>query len=199
MTDTQARPHAAAPLRIGVIAGSTRPTRRSPAIARWVAEGADEPTLRLEVIDLLDHGLPMLCEPVAAVFGAYEHEVTRAWSRTIAAHDAFVLVTPEYNASFPAVLKNALDHLYAEWHDKPVGLVGCGMSGGILAVEALRPVVAELRMHPVPTSLHLSPHQVEDDVYVATDGETEARSAMLRELATLGDALRSPGPTARSR
>ncbi|MCX6407123.1 MAG: NAD(P)H-dependent oxidoreductase [Propionibacteriales bacterium] len=184
-------PTASQTLRVGVIAGSTRPTRRSPAIARWVADDTSQPTLQLHTIDLLDHDLSLLSEPTAAAFGEYEQASTRAWSKTVASYDAFVLVAAEYNASFPAALKNALDHLYAEWHHKPVGLVGYGMAGGLLAVEALRPVVAELRMHPAPTTLALSPHRVDDGRYVPADGEADARSTMLGEIATLGAATRT--------
>jgi NAD(P)H-dependent FMN reductase len=190
MSPTDQRP-ASETLRVGVLAGSTRPTRRSPAIARWVAADTSRPTLTLETIDLLDHRLPLLSEPASAVFGSYEQPTTRAWSATVASFDAFVLVAAEYNASFPAALKNALDHLYAEWHHKPVGLVGYGMAGGLLAVEALRPVVAELRMHPAPTTLALSAHRVDDGRYVAADGEADARSAMLAEIAVLGAATRA--------
>jgi NAD(P)H-dependent FMN reductase len=51
-----------------------------------------------------------------------------------------VLITPEYNHGYPAVLKNALDHVFAEWNGKPVGFVGYGGPGaGLRAVEQLRP------------------------------------------------------------
>ena len=101
-----------------------------------------------------------------------------------------MLVTPECNASFSAVLKNALDHLYAEWHDKPVALVGYGMAGGLRAVEALRPVVAGLRMLTVATTLALSVNRVEHDAYYPGDGEEQGRATMLAELAKLASALR---------
>ena len=47
----------------------------------------------------------------------------------MASFDAFVFVTPEYNHGPPAALKNAIDYLYAGWHDKAVGFVGYGMNG----------------------------------------------------------------------
>ncbi|MFV2013391.1 MULTISPECIES: NADPH-dependent FMN reductase [unclassified Micromonospora] len=171
------------PLRVGVIAGSTRPTRRSPAIAQWVASDRSQPELRLDVVDLATADLPMLGEPLAAVFGSYEHEATRRWAAAIASYQAYVIVVPEYNASFPGVLKNALDHLYAEWADKPVAFVGYGMSGGGRAVQQLRQVAEELRMRPVATSLNLSPHQVVDGRYAAKAVDAEARARMLAELA----------------
>lgn len=187
------------PRRVGVIAGSTRPTRRSPAIAQWVAADRSQPELRLEAVDLATFALPMLAEPVAAVFGSYEHETTRRWAAAIASYQAYVMVVPEYNASFPAVLKNALDHLYAEWNDKPVAFVGYGMTGGGRAVAQLRQVAEELRMRPVGTSLHLSPQQVVDGRYAARAGDVESRARMLAELAGALSVGRTPAAEGRMR
>lgn len=61
-----------------------------------------------------------------------------------------VVVTPEYNRSFPASLKAAIDWHYTEWAAKPIGFVGySGGSGGILPVEQLRQVFGELQAHTV--------------------------------------------------
>jgi len=189
-TDNVAVP--SGPLRVAVIAGSTRPTRRSPAIAKWVASDTSQPELRLEVVDLAAFALPMLGEPLAAVFGSYQHETTRRWAAAIASYQAYVVVVPEYNASFPGVLKNALDHLYAEWADKPVAFVGYGISGGGRAVAQLRQVAEELRMRPVALSLSLSPQQVVDGRYAAKAGDVESRARMLAELAGALDVTRAP-------
>ncbi|UMG94138.1 NAD(P)H-dependent oxidoreductase [Nocardioides sp. TF02-7] len=181
-------PSPSGPISVGVVAGSTRPTRRSLAIAEWVAEGT-HPDLLLEVVDLAEVDLPLLCEPVAAVFGDYEHDHTRRWAQEVRHHDAFILVSPEYNASIPAVLKNALDHLYHEWQDKAVGFVGYGMAGGVRAVEQLRLITAELQMVGVPDALHLSPHQVSHDRFEATEADEHGRAALLRGLARRGLAM----------
>ncbi|MGV9772046.1 NADPH-dependent FMN reductase [Streptosporangium sp. NPDC003464] len=69
-------------------------------------------------------------------------EDLRPWP---AAADAFVIVTPEYNHSFPASLKNAVDWRQEEWRGKRVAFVSYGQaSGGLRAVEQLRPVFAAL-------------------------------------------------------
>jgi NAD(P)H-dependent FMN reductase len=61
-----------------------------------------------------------------------------------------VLLTPEYNHGPPAVLKNALDHVYEEWRRKPVGFVSWGgPGGGVRAVEQLRQIAVELQMAPM--------------------------------------------------
>ena len=78
----------------------------------------------MDVIDLADARLPdvLSTEPAASV---------QATSQRLGAADAFVVVTPEYNRSFPASLKNAIDWHFKEWQAKPVGFVSYGgMSGG---------------------------------------------------------------------
>lgn len=145
--------------RIGIITGSTRPGRRSAAVARWVAETAarQRDDVAFEVVDLADHDLPHLDEPVAAAMSnGYAHPHTRRWADTIASFDAYIFVTPEYNHSIPGVLKNAIDYLYGEWHDKAAGFVGYGTHGGTRAVEQLRLVMGELQVADVRAQVALS-------------------------------------------
>jgi NAD(P)H-dependent FMN reductase len=138
---------------LGIVVGSTRPGRMGSQVARWVQQRAEaRPGLRAELLDLAAIALPFLDEEQYPAERAYQHQHTREWSRRVEALDAVVLVTPEYNRSFPAPLKNALDFLYEEWRRKPVGLVGYGMgSTGSRAVAALLPVVTALEMLPAGT------------------------------------------------
>ncbi|WP_262851830.1 NADPH-dependent FMN reductase [Mumia quercus] len=143
------------PLRLGVIVGATRPGRKAAQVAAWVRDlAARHPQvqagrLELRPIDLAEVGLPLLDEPVAAAFGDYLHPHTRTWAETIRACDGFVFVTPEYNHSIPAALKNALDYLYTEWHHKPAGIVSYGLVGGTRAAQHLRTILLELKSVPV--------------------------------------------------
>jgi NAD(P)H-dependent FMN reductase len=144
-------------IRIGIIVGSTRPNRNGEQVARWVYEVASHrPDAEFELIDLRDYPLPLLDEPLPALRGKYQHAHTRAWSRTIAAFDGFVIVTPEYNHSTSGVLKNALDFLYAEWNNKAVGFVSYGGVGGARAAEHLRLVCGALQMADVPQQVAVS-------------------------------------------
>lgn len=137
-----------------IIVGSTRPGRIGRAIADWFYGLAKmEPLLRFELVDLALYGLPLLDEPVPAKVRAYQHDHTKSWSSKIASGDGYVLVTPEYNHGYPASLKNALDYLYHEWAEKPVGFLGYGWGGGRMAVAQLRPVVQELHLQPVDPAL----------------------------------------------
>ncbi|MGW3011814.1 NADPH-dependent FMN reductase [Streptomyces sp. NPDC001219] len=132
------------PIRLAVITGSVRDGRFSPTVTDWVtAQTAHRTDLDVDVIDLADVPLGTAGptrEPSPGMTAVLDTIRPR-----IAAADAFVVVTPEYNHSFPAVLKNAIDWHLVEWRAKPVGFV-CygGFSGGLRAVEQLRLVFAEL-------------------------------------------------------
>ena len=69
--------------------------------------------------------------------------------------DAFIIVTPEYNHGYPAVLKNAMDVISPEWNRKPVGFVSYGSVSGARSVEQLRQVAIELQMAPVRNAVHI--------------------------------------------
>lgn len=139
-------------IRIGIILGSTRPGRRGEQVARWVeARAVPREDAEFEVVDLLDHPLPHLDE----LPGEYRDAHTRAWSAAVASFDGFVVVTPEYNHSAPAVLKNAMDFLREEWRNKAVGFVSYGGVGGARAVEQLRLVCGALEMADVSAQVTL--------------------------------------------
>jgi NAD(P)H-dependent FMN reductase len=101
-------------------------------------------------------------------------------------------VTPEYNRSFPAPLKNALDFLYHEWRRKPVGLVGYGMtSTGTRAVAALMPVVAALEMIPAGTvQVPLRERVDAAGVLRTTASDAAALDELLSDLLKLATVLR---------
>lgn len=142
---------------IAIVVGSTRPGRYSRAVADWVFEHASRRgDAKFEVVDLADHVLPHLDEPVPASGGQYAHEHTRRWAAVVDRFDGFVFVTPEYNHSVPGVLKNSIDYLYAEWNNKAAGFVSYGVTGGVRAVEHLRLVAAEVQLATVRSQVALS-------------------------------------------
>src|SRR4051812_37372435 len=138
-------------MKLLVIVGSTRPGRVGRPIADWFLEQAREHQgFEVELADLAEIDLPLYDEPVHPARGQYTHEHTKDWSAKVASADAFVIVMPEYNHSYNAALKNAIDYLNREWAYKPVGLVSYGgVSGGLRAVQAIKPVLQALRMTPV--------------------------------------------------
>lgn len=138
-------------VKIGVILGSSRPQRAGETVAKWfTSEAKNTDDFIFEFIDLAKINLPMFDEPIPPLMNQYQNEHTKEWSEKINSLDGFIVLTPEYNHSFPAVLKNALDYLNHEWNKKPIGFVSYGAaSGGLRAVEQLRLVAVELQMVPV--------------------------------------------------
>jgi NAD(P)H-dependent FMN reductase len=146
--------------RVHVLLGSTRPTRFGEKPARWVADHlAARGDLDVELVDLRDYPLPLFerPRPPAYTLREYEDDALARWGRKVDEADGFVIVTPEYNHGYPAGLKNALDHLFPEWHRKPVAFVGYGNVGGARAIEQLREVVVELEMAPLRHAVHILP------------------------------------------
>ncbi|MFJ9865367.1 NADPH-dependent FMN reductase [Streptomyces sp. NPDC101165] len=138
--------------RLALIVGSTRTGRLGHTVARWFLDQATESGYRdVDVVDLAEADLPVVMQDFAATS---RPAAVEALSARLAAAEAFVVVTPEYNHSFPAPLKNAIDWYRGEWHAKPVGFVSYGgISGGLRAVEQLRPVFAEVHAVTVRDSV----------------------------------------------
>lgn len=189
-------------LKLHIIAASVRAERKGISVANWftgVAERDDRFTTRL--IDLADVHLPMNDEPHHPRMRNYLHEHTKRWSETIDAADAFVLVMPEYNYSFPASLKNALDHLGHEWDSKPVGFVSYGgISGGLRAVQQIKSVTGALNMVPLNEAVvaPLFAQQIENGVFTPSDIQAKAAKTMLDALADWGTVLKAKRDAASS-
>jgi NAD(P)H-dependent FMN reductase len=184
-----------------VIIASTRPGRIGLPIGTWITDvarrhgGFDQ----VEVLDLAVINLPMMDEPNHPRLRQYVQPHTIAWSEAVDSADAFLIVSPEYNYSFNAPLKNALDYLSQEWAYKPVGLVTYGgMSGGMRAAHEIRQVVPVLKMVPVPeaVALAMAGTQIVDGEFVATEANEQAATVMLDELVKVEKALSSLRVTA---
>ncbi|HEY0293958.1 MAG TPA: NAD(P)H-dependent oxidoreductase [Bordetella sp.] len=133
-----------------LIMGSTRAARICPKITAWIAEIGQTCTgLAYETVDLADWLLPMDDEAALPALGPYAQPHTRAWSDKIKSADAVVFVAPQYNWGYPAVLKNAIDHLYHEWRDKPAAIVTYGGHGGTRCAKQLRQVATAVKMRMV--------------------------------------------------
>ncbi|MCP3802381.1 bifunctional NAD(P)H-dependent oxidoreductase/GNAT family N-acetyltransferase [Allokutzneria sp. A3M-2-11 16] len=196
------------PLTVLVIVASTRPGRLGPAIADWFVRATQpEAGVTVDVADLAEIGLPLFDEPEHPSSGVYVHEHTREWSRRVAAADAFVVVTPEYNYGMPAALKNAFDFLYHEWAWKPVGFVSYGnTSAGTRSVQMAKQVVTTLKMMPIgaTVALRLADSTHEGRVLESAERDETARG-VLRELSRVARVMRplrlsddpdDPGPVA---
>ncbi len=181
-------------IKIGIITGSTRPGRNNEAVAKWVYRVAKQRSdSEFELVDIADYNLPLLDEPIPALFGQYSHEYTKAWSKKIASFDAYVFVTPEYNHGASAALKNAIDYLYREWNNKAAGFVSYGGAGGARAVENLRLVLAAVMVATVSAQVLLSLHTdfVDFKTFSPAPQREQELHAMLDQLVAWGAALKS--------
>jgi NAD(P)H-dependent FMN reductase len=153
-------------MKVAVILGTTRPNRVGAVVANWVMEVAGKrDDAEFTLIDLAEIDLPLLDEPVPPIVGQYDKPHTREWSALIDGFDAFVFLTPEYNHSTSAVLKNAIDFLHREWNNKAAGFVSYGAAGGIRAVEHLRLVLAELQVATVRAQVALDSYRDFENFY----------------------------------
>jgi NAD(P)H-dependent FMN reductase len=142
--------------RIAIIIGSTRDTRFGDKPAQWIFEAASQRSdMEVELVDLRDWPLPFFNEKASNAWVPTQNEVGQRWQKKVAQFDGYIFVTPEYNRSIPASLKNALDYSYPEWNRKAAAVVGYGSVGGARAVEHLRTIAIELQMAPTRTGVHI--------------------------------------------
>lgn len=116
---------------IGIILGSTRQNRFGDKVANWLmAEAKTLPDVQVKLLDLRDFALPFFDEvkPTSDLGGVYSHPEATRWAEAVKSCDRLIWVTPEYNHSYPAVVKNSVDYLFAEWHGKPYAI--CSYSAG---------------------------------------------------------------------
>jgi NAD(P)H-dependent FMN reductase len=139
--------------KIGIIISTTRPGRFADVPTNWlfnIAKKRDDADF--EIVDLRDYPMPFFEEKVPLHVAPPQNEVALRWGEKIASLDGYIFVTAEYNHSIPAVLKNALDHLYSEIHRKPATFLGYGGSGAARAVEHLRNILATASL---PRAVHI--------------------------------------------
>lgn len=172
---------------IKIILGSTRPGRFGIQPATWITGlVTSRKDTAAELLDLQVVNLPFLDEQNSPAERKYEKEHTKKWSQKIGEADGFVFVTPEYNYSMPATLKNAVDFLFHEWNYKPVCFVSYGaISGGMRAVEQLKLLASTLKMYPLRETVAIQNYWAGMDhqgKYVFTDDMNRRASIMLDEL-----------------
>ena len=189
-------------LKLKVIIGSTRDGRNADFVCRWCVPAIhSHGGFNSEVLDLRAWALPFFQEAIATVGDfndpTYSDPLVRRWNDKIGEADAYVIVTPEYNHSFPAVLKNAIDSVFFSYgfRHKPVAFVGysLGVAAGVRAVEMLNQIMLETEAVPVRTQTLIP--------FVANAFDTLGQptnpalslglNVMLDDLAWLGEALRT--------
>jgi NAD(P)H-dependent FMN reductase len=187
-------------LELQVIIGSTRAGRNADAVMKWLMPHVQAmDVFKTETLDLRDWPLPFFQETLATLVDltnpTFSDPLVKKWNDKIKQADAYVFVTPEYNHSVPAVLKNAIDSVFftSAFRHKPVAFVGysIGIAAGVRAVEHLNQIMLETEAIPVRTQ-SLVPL-----VTTAFDAQGKAvnraldagATVMLEDLAWLGQAM----------
>ena len=174
--------------KLKIISSTVRPGRKGPVVARWIQEAARQHgQFETELLDLGEINLPMMNEPLHPRLKQYEHAHTKEWSAKIDAADAFIFVTAEYDYSYPAPLKNALEYLVHEWAYKPAGLVGysIGPFAGVRAISNLKADLASLKtvalveIVPVPAV----------DQFISEDGAFIPNESLINNTRVMLDQL----------
>jgi NAD(P)H-dependent FMN reductase len=122
-----------------VILGTTRKGRMSVHAARFIVGQIEKRSgVVTDLIDISNVPMP--------IDDAGEGIKDPAFAQKMVMADALVIVTPEYNHSFPGLLKHVLDSCLKEYIHKAAGIVGvsAGPFGGIRAIQDLLPVMREL-------------------------------------------------------
>jgi NAD(P)H-dependent FMN reductase len=188
-------------MKLQVIIGSTRQGRVSDRIAKWVATQAGQmDSVTAEVVDLAEYDMPMFNEAISPQYNPNRTPVesVKKFLMKLAEADAYVLVTPEYNRSYSAVLKNALDYIDFQFAKKPVALVAHGVTGGSQAISHLRGVIPGLQTVTVPAATFIAGRAgemfdesgvLQEEIAKQPYGPQSAVTRMLEETKWYSDAL----------
>lgn len=168
-------------MKIQIVSGSTREGRGTPKVAKWVEKTAKElgGEAEFELVDLAEYDLPFMTEPMPPMGNKDRRlsDAAKKWTEKLGEADGFIFVTPEYNHSVPAPLKNAIDTLDFQLMKKPVAIVSHGAMGGARANEHLRLIVnSNLGGVPVPNSVALKAPVAFADI-IADDGTIDEKYA----------------------
>ena len=166
---------------VAIVLGSVRPGRAGEQVVRWIEDQARQVEgVQTVFFDLRDYKLPLFAEEMPPSMQDPSHPEAVRLRANLEATDAVLFVTPEYNHSVPAALKNAIDYLPpATLKDKAVGLVGYSWHGAVNPLEHLRVILstfgAELREQQVGINLG---SDFQDGVFAPS----EELNAQIREL-----------------
>lgn len=185
-------------MKVVVILGSTRDGRMGDRVSKLVVNEAKKINgWDVELVDLAEINLPMYHEASlpSMMNEQYSDTAVSEWSRVVKSADAFLVLTPEYNHSIPAPLKNAIDWLYPEWGNKAAGIISYSMApyGGARAVEHLRNILARLAVATVQTTTSIgSVHEtISENGEPVSEGTLAALRSELAQVDSWAQALKT--------
>lgn len=173
---------------IPLILGTNREGRVSERVAKFVlSEIEKRDDIETQLFDVRDFKFPQgnYGENIKDKFPEYRDAVVRA--------DGLVIVTPEYNHSYPGTLKILLDTLFPEYKNKVVGIaaLSSGGWGGTRVVESLLPVLAALNLVPVKSmNFPKAGDNFDEEGVPKNDMNYELAQKFLDNVVWMGSALR---------
>lgn len=172
-------------LNIPVLLGTAREGRESERPAKYIHRLLQEKGVESALVDPRDYHEKK----------SFEKEHVQPWSDIMKRADALVIVTPEYNHSYPGPLKEMIDALYEEYARKPVAICGVssGAFGGARVIEQLKPVMIELHMCPIRESVYFPAVQdlFNEKGNIRDSGFDERCARMFEELFWFARALKA--------
>ena len=143
-------------MKIQIIIGSTRPGRITERMAKWAEREMQAfENIETEIVDLADYDMPLFDEAISPRYNPNRtpRPVVQKFLDKLAEADGYVIATPEYNHSIPAVLKNAFDYMTDQITKKPVAIFSHGTVGGARATEHLRAIISEAQAVSTPKTI----------------------------------------------
>lgn len=145
--------------KILAFAGSSRKNSYNQAVVEAAAKGAAQAGAEVTILDWADYDMPLFNEDLEAEQGIPAR--AQAFKELLMAHDGFLIATPEYNSSYPALLKNAIDWATRQAGEEPmlgafrgkvVGIMAAsqGALGGIRVLPVLRNLLSNIGVLVLP-------------------------------------------------
>ena len=181
-------------LKILVIPGSLRSGSLNAKLAAVLAQELAQSGADVTRISLGDFPLPIYDGDLQAKSGVPQHAVNL--KRMIGAHHGVLIVTPEYNSSVPALVKNTIDWVSRVqdphetrgqvFHGRAFAMAAASGNrlGGTRALAALRLILTACHATVIPNQLALSfAEQAYDDMdRLKHPADVEALQALVRQL-----------------
>jgi NAD(P)H-dependent FMN reductase len=170
-----------------VVLGSARRGRVADSIAAHItAASASRSDTSITIADLAALNLPFFDNERTPSDPEYVVSDPRVaeWSKLVSSADAVILAVSEYNHTLSAIMKNGLDTLFAEWNNKPTGVVAYGWYGGSNALVTLHEIAKVIKIDiKAETELFFTKD-------IAPDGGLSQDSEALQKIGTVLDALK---------
>lgn len=181
-------------LKILVIPGSLRSGSLNAKLASTVAHELAVAGAEVTRLSLADFPLPIYDGDLHLKSGVPKHAINL--KRMIGAHHGVLIVTPEYNSSVPALVKNTIDWVsrVQDPHETrgqvfrervfAIAAASGGRLGGSRALAALRLILSACHAQVIPNQLALSfaEHAYDDMDHLKLPADLEAMQAMVRQL-----------------